>query len=91
MASINTHKINTDKLAERYPEAARELISLTDALQVKKLQREGYKNFLTYVRYIWPDFIMGEHHQVFAEKLEQVARGEIKRLIVNMPPRHTKS
>jgi len=26
MASINTDKINTDKLAERYPEAARELI-----------------------------------------------------------------
>ena len=83
--------INTDKLAEKYPEAARELIDLTEALQVKKLQREGQEKFLTYVRHIWPEFIMGEHHRVFAEKLEQVARGEIKRLIVNMPPRHTKS
>jgi len=91
MASINTDKINTDKLAERYPEAARELIDLSEALRVKQLQREGQQKFLTYVRHIWPDFIMGEHHRIFAEKLEQVARGEIKRLIVNMPPRHTKS
>ena len=35
MASINTDKINTDKLAERYPEAARELIDLSEALRVK--------------------------------------------------------
>ena len=74
MASINTD-INTYKLAEKYPEAARELIDLTEALRIKQLQREGQEKFLTYVRHIWPDFIMGEHHQIFAEKLEKVARG----------------
>ena len=48
-------------------------------------------SFLDYVNHMWPEFICGRHHQIFAEKLEQVAKGEIKRLIVNMPPRHTKS
>ena len=41
--------------------------------------------------HVWPSFIGGSHHKIFAEKLERVAKGELKRLIVNMPPRHTKS
>ena len=48
-------------------------------------------NFLTFVKEIWPEFIEGTHHRIFAEKLQQVAEGKIKRLIVNMAPRQTKS
>jgi len=48
-------------------------------------------NFLDFVKAVWPEFIAGEHHRIISEKLERVARGELKRLIVNMPPRHTKS
>ena len=33
----------------------------------------------------------GKHHKIYGEKLQAVADGKIKRLIVNMPPRHTKS
>tara|TARA_R110000751_G_scaffold14809_5_gene47848 strand:+ start:1785 stop:3245 length:1461 start_codon:yes stop_codon:yes gene_type:complete len=47
--------------------------------------------FLDFVKAVWPEFIAGEHHRIIAEKLERVASGELKRLIVNMPPRHTKS
>jgi predicted phage terminase large subunit-like protein len=47
--------------------------------------------FLDFVRFVWPGFIAGRHHRIVAEKLEAVARGELKRLIINMPPRHTKS
>ena len=49
------------------------------------------KDFLTFVKTVWPDFIAGRHHKIIAEKLERVARGELKRLIINMAPRHTKS
>ena len=83
--------INTEKLAELYPDAAKELISLKEALNSKALQREGQETFLKYIKYMWPDFIEGEHHKIFAEKLERVAKGDLKRLIINMPPRHTKS
>ena len=48
-------------------------------------------NFLTFVKAMWPEFIAGEHHKIIAEKFERVARGELKRLIINMAPRHTKS
>ena len=54
--------------------------------------REEYQDkFLKFVKHVWPSFIAGDHHKIFGDKLERVARGELKRLIVNMPPRHTKS
>ena len=40
---------------------------------------------------MWPEFIEGEHHKIMAEKFNRVASGDIKRLIINMAPRHTKS
>jgi hypothetical protein len=40
---------------------------------------------------VYENFIEGQHHRIIAEKLERIAKGELKRLIVNMPPRHSKS
>ena len=62
-------------------------------LRLAQLDRiEGcHKNFINFVRAMWPEFITGRHHKIIADKLERVASGELKRLIVNMPPRHTKS
>ena len=57
---------------------------------IKKLER-AEKNFLPFVRHVWPEFISGYHHRKIAKKFEDIASGKIKRLIVNMPPRHTKS
>ena len=83
--------IDLERLADKYPDATKELLELTEALKSKELQREGYDSFIRYVKHMWPDFVEGTHHKIFAEKLEKVAKGELKRLIVNMPPRHTKS
>ena len=54
-------------------------------------QEDTQADFLKFVKSVWPDFIEGYHHKIYAEKLNRVANGELKRLIVNMPPRHTKS
>ena len=54
-------------------------------------QDKAQKDFLAFVKTVWPDFIEGKHHRIYAEKLNRIANGELKRLIVNMPPRHTKS
>jgi len=43
------------------------------------------------VKYVWPDFIEGSHHKIMADKFNKVATGELKRIIINMAPRHTKS
>ena len=58
--------------------------------QLEKIE-ESQEKFLPFVKSMWPDFIEGTHHRLIAEKLERIASGELKRLIVNMPPRHTKS
>ena len=73
--------INIEQLADKYPDATKELLELTEALNAKTLQREGREDFIRYVKHMWPDFVQGEHHKIFAEKLERVARGELKRLI----------
>jgi len=50
-----------------------------------------HDDFLKYVRKVWPEFIAGAHHHMIAKKFEDIATGRNKRLIINMPPRHTKS
>ena len=67
------------------------LLKLQLRLAQLEKQESCRENFLDFVGTMWPDFISGRHHRIIAEKLERVARGELKRLIINMAPRHTKS
>jgi len=69
----------------------KEALLLQQRLQSLQKQDECQKSFLKFVEHMWPEFICGKHHKIFADKLQKVATGEINRLIVNMPPRHTKS
>jgi predicted phage terminase large subunit-like protein len=55
------------------------------------VKEKSQTDFLTFVKKMWPDFVMGRHHRKMAKAFEKVANGECKRLIINMPPRHTKS
>jgi predicted phage terminase large subunit-like protein len=47
--------------------------------------------FLAFVRRVWPGFIWGRHHEVMADAFERIEAGKLKRCIINMPPRSTKS
>jgi len=69
----------------------KEILMLQERLSLLETQDKAKDSFMEYIRYIWPGFIEGDHHRLIAEKLTRVAKGELKRLIVNMPPRHTKS
>ena len=76
---------------------------IPDVQAREKLKRdiiEGYEfqkkeaakqDFLTFVKRMWPQFIEGKHHKIISEKFNKIASGEKTRLIINMPPRHTKS
>ena len=66
------------------------LEEISDFEMAKKRER-AQKSFMEYVKMMWPGFIHGRHHALMAKKFEGIANGSIKRLIVNMPPRHTKS
>ena len=57
----------------------------------KKIQRKAKDDFMSFTKAVWPEFIEGAHHRVIAQKFNDLANKKINRLIVNMPPRHTKS
>lgn len=62
-------------------------------MQSLKLTAEdyAYSRLLSYVAYQWPGYADAEHHRLICRKLEAVERGEIKRLMISVPPRHGKS
>ena len=60
-------------------------------LAEKKKGSQVKSDFLSFVKHVWPEFIEGSHHKIIAEKFNKIAEGKIKRMIINMPPRHTKS
>ena len=57
--------------------------------------RRANRDFLTYIRMMAPKvvdgFKMGRHIEVIAQKLQMVVDGKIKRLMVFLPPRSSKS
>jgi len=51
----------------------------------------AFSRLISYAAYQWPGYRDAPHHRLIARKLEAVERGEIKRLMITMPPRHGKS
>jgi len=49
------------------------------------------RNFADFVRYTKPDYHFNWHHLLICDKLDQFARGKIKKLMLFMPPQHGKS
>ena len=84
--------IEAEKLLPNLPDAAQQKVGQLIAEARKAVTKQKAANdFMAYVNYVWPGFIHGRHHEKMARAFERVARGEVKRLIINMPPRHTKS
>ncbi len=87
-------KIDKEKLKninKLPPDIRRELALLMNKHDQKQKEAKIRSNFLDFVKHVWPDFIEGKHHKEIADKFNKLAEGKIKRLIINMPPRHTKS
>ena len=80
--------INSGKLSES---DLRTLEAQLIRLEKLKDQELSQQKFIKFVEKVWPSFISGRHHRRMAEAFERVANGQCKRLIINMPPRHTKS
>ena len=76
------------QLADTAPPAERAKVKLL--LEMDRVER-CKESFVFFAKQMWPIFISGKHHTIMADAFERVARGDLKRLIINMPPRHTKS
>ena len=68
-----------------------EAIALLNKYNQIEKQESCQSDFITFVKSQWPDFIEGRHHKIIGEKFNKIAQGKLKRLIVCLPPRHTKS
>ena len=69
----------------------KEVLSLLDELSDARARVGAQDDFLSFVKVVWPAFIEGGHHKIMSDAFNRIANGELKRLIINMPPRHTKS
>ncbi len=70
---------------------AKEFTLLLEELTKREHQIKATSTFMDFVKGIWAEFINGDHHVKMAKAFDDIANGKLKRLIINMPPRHTKS
>jgi predicted phage terminase large subunit-like protein len=68
-----------------------EAVALLNRYNQLEKQEDCQADFLSFVKSQWPDFVEGRHHKIIADKFNKIAEGKLKRLIVCLPPRHTKS
>ena len=80
-----------NNLEESYLES---FINLRGLLS-QKVNYQSQSDFLTFVRLMAPslvsNFEMGSHIKVISNKLKELEEGTIKRLMVFLPPRSSKS
>jgi len=80
------------EIISKMPVTEQEAFYEAAEIYLNSMKRESaQKDFMSFVREMWPGFINGAHHKVMAKKFEDIANGKARRLIINMPPRHTKS
>ena len=82
---------NTASLELLPDDVLKEIYLLEEQAKRLDMRDKAQTQFMPYVHHVYDNFIEGTHHRIIAEKLERIANGELKRLIVNMPPRHSKS
>ena len=75
-------------LSEQDQNEALALLSRYD--QMDK-QDKCQNDFIGFVQHMWPECILGRHHKIIGDKFNKIAQGKLKRLIVCLPPRHSKS
>ena len=95
VGALENEGISADELIAKLPsldpEEREMVINLVKKFAAVQERSRKQDSFLGFTKEVWPAFIQGSHHKKMAEAFERVAAGELKRLIINMPPRHTKS
>lgn len=72
-------------------------VSLLQKALIEKSRRVSGDTLYNFLRASWPviepnqPFVAGKHIEAICEHLEAVRRGQIRNLLINVPPRHCKS
>ena len=72
-------------------DVVREILALEQAKITLSVRTKAQESFMTFVKHVYDGFIEGTHHKQVAKQFEKLAVNPGSRIIVNMPPRHTKS
>jgi hypothetical protein len=67
------------------------MMSLNNLIQSSANLELAKRSLLSFVQYVKKDYVANWHHELLCEYLDRVASGQIKRLMVFMPPQHGKS
>ena len=54
-------------------EAKKEFLRYKIKLEEKRKESAIKNDFMSFVKYVWPDFIEGSHHKIMSEKFNKVA------------------
>jgi predicted phage terminase large subunit-like protein len=87
-SEVSNYLKHIDQLPIEEQKNLLDLLRKAEDASVRELAQD---NFIDFVKAQWPEFIEGYHHRIMAEAFEQIAEGKLKRVIINMAPRHTKS
>jgi predicted phage terminase large subunit-like protein len=69
----------------------RRTLELLKQYQTEKVKQAGKSSFLDFIKWVYPGYKVGPHHEKLARIFEEIAAGKKKRVIVNIAPRHGKS
>ena len=63
----------------------------TNATKLLAARVTARNDFLSFVQATMPSYCASWHHRLIASKLQEMATGNLRRLIISIPPRHGKS
>lgn len=69
-----------------------QLLAQLEAVEESMALDDARSDLLAFAKRVYPSpFAVGAHHKVMARLFKDVVEGRKKRIIINMPPRHSKS
>lgn len=87
--------LNLEEIAKLPISDQREILRMLEDYTEKKTLEDARNTFMGYARYMFPQyvgkFVEGRHHREMAKIFDGINRGELKRVLIHLPPRHTKS
>lgn len=77
---------------DRFPPHERtEAQKLIEALTQRAAQGQAQHHFLDFMRTVEPSMLIGPQHKIIGGIFDRILKGTLKRVIINIAPRHSKS
>ena len=70
-------QVDIEKIKKLPPDIRKDFMKMYVKYGEKKKESLIKRDFLSFVKYIWPDFIQGPHHKIIAEKFNNLADGKL--------------